>query len=67
MNQGIFAEERIFDDNLSKDMTLYKEDTAKSRSPLLNSDLFSFNSQGFILFFFDHKKIFRCFEIGFGD
>lgn len=58
MNQGIFAEERIFDDNLSKDMTLYKEDTAKSRSPLLNSDLFSFNSQGFVLLFLNHKRFF---------
>ena len=50
MNTGMFSEEKIVDESLNKYFNASKEDTAKSRSPVLTCNHFSFGSQGINIF-----------------
>lgn len=64
MNTGVSSEEKLYED---KELTLFKENSAKSTSPLLNEELFSLNTQGkyftFLHILFSAELLNMDFEI----
>ena len=56
MTSDFLLEEQIIEDGLNKYLNEFKEDTTKSRSPIVTFNHFSFNSQGI---FFIHILIFK--------
>ena len=51
MNSEFFSEEKNQNEGTNKCSNVYTEDTSKSRSPVMSSNLFSFNSQGISCFY----------------